>query len=265
MLAAALDRGRPLGLDVSVPECLPIIHPLRYALLVFNLTDPVHLERALSSLISIIVEARHIADFFCLVPVCHGKRLWDGAVRLSADRLMDIAEGREIPPETFVPLPLPAAIERDLPPLPLEDSVGVQVRTRALALVGNWEYIRKLHEILSELSRSEHALDHEFARREKEKLFTIAEQTRVDAEWVLAELPESLGARDQDLDLVRRFLHAIANGLIAEVSSDGEFTSDHLVAAIHSLPGRILNEQESARIPLNAADATDTRTTTEQQ
>jgi hypothetical protein len=159
----------------------------------YEVPNPVDFDGAMLTVLSALALAGDAADFYCLVPVRAGKRLYDGAVRLSASTIEKMDSGSPPNWESFVPIPVPEEIARFLAALPIDDSVDMQVLPSFLGVLASTEYARAFANSITDLGTSAQPFDKCSHARYFRRLEEVHHEIRVGAHTANFRLQQAFG------------------------------------------------------------------------
>lgn len=226
------------GIEFIAPSCLPRVEGLRYAPLMYDTTHVADAESALRTVLSALAVTGDVADFYCVVPIRDGKRVYDGAIRLSASTIGEMGNG--VPPnwESFVPIPMPKVVEDALPALPLDDKPGMQVLPSFLGLLTTQQYVRRLTDLIADLARSSQPLDRRLHARYIERIEDVCLDLRGAARMAILKLKEAFGddlTSDADYVSVLRFAMAVEDIHQGTTPNSTDLSAEQITVAVRSL------------------------------
>ena len=173
-IARALQPLGELGVDFQLAKQVYLDHPLRYYTLMFSVLDSAYPELTLPlvclALADISEPMEDYVDFFFLIPICCGARIWDGGYRLAPDKIQVISQGQEPNWESFAPIEVSEPILALLPEYPVRPPDDFQLRYKLQAVYTCLSFLGELEKWLFPLGVSKSPYDIELLEKWSSKL-----------------------------------------------------------------------------------------------
>jgi len=231
----------PVGIEFTMPASLPRVESLRYAPLMYRVPNATEPEGILPVVLSALVLAGDAADFYCLVAVRDGKRLYDGAVRLSSSTIADIISGAHANWESFVPIAMPGNVAKVLPDLPLDERPERQVLPSFLGMLANLQFARTFADSIAHLAKSSQRFDQSSHARYLRRLEDVRLKIRTVARTANLMLKQAFGefAVCAEYCVLERFGEAVESNPEGVDAPNGIYLSaEQITGAVRALVER---------------------------
>jgi hypothetical protein len=226
---------------IVLPSALPKVAGQRYAPLMYDVPNATELEDATLPILSTIALAGDVADYYCLIPVRDGMRLFDGAIRLSSSSIAEMAAGGTPSWECWLPIPIPGGVMAALPTLPLDDRPSTQVLPSFLGLLHSRQYALRLEELIADLGSSPEPFDRRLHERQSRHVEDTYLEIRTLARAANLKLDQAFGGfrSAAEYRALARFGEAmgVARGQ-AGATVGAALSADQLVQLVGALSAR---------------------------
>lgn len=226
------------GISITLPSQVYEDYPLKHFPLVYSVADSCQSTVELPQVLGAAYEVRDVADFFYFVPLWRGARFMEGAFRLSARQLAELAEGVLPNWESLVPQAMPPQLLNLLPATPFQTSRRLQVQVGAQAILLAIETLRERHQQIAALETEELSeVEQRVHNQQYERLHALEQQLAKGALQFIADLRKAC-ATSTDPAVCMSFCDTFEH-LAKTLSSDGvvhlDLAQDRVALALSKL------------------------------
>ena len=213
MAALALLSNR---IDFILPSGIYIEHPQRYLPIAFSVADPCNPEKELLLVLNALNQAKHITEYFCLVPTFQEKRFLKGGFWMNNDDISAIARGNQLTWEVLKPQEFSERIWKYLPEIQFEENPHRLFKCSVDSLILGIDQLFSLIELIQPLSNSTDSPIDDFHNRQQDKAISLM-QTIEDITGIslrlLAEYFQSYRST-QEYTVIYEFLQSVNTDML---------------------------------------------------
>jgi len=126
------------------------------------------------------------------VDLYRGRRIAEDAIRVSANSLAELREGRSLPPEAIIPLPLPRELAGLLPSLPLDVSPERNLATQVLGIRRSLDYVANIRSRLKDLAASPYEFDVQLLKELEREVGMFATSRSFGGAFIVAAVTQPM-------------------------------------------------------------------------
>ncbi|TYQ23271.1 hypothetical protein PseudUWO311_23380 [Pseudanabaena sp. UWO311] len=203
-------------IDFILPSGIYIDYPQNYLPLAFSVADPCNPEKELLLILNALNQAKHITEYFCLVPIFQGKRFLKGGFQIKDDDISTIGRDEKLAWEVLETQEFSEQIWKYLPEILFEENPHRLFKSTIDTLVVGIDQLFSRIALIQPLSNSTDSPIDDFYNRQQGKAISLM-QTIEDAAnislWLLDELFQSYRST-QEYTIIHEFLQNINTDML---------------------------------------------------